>query len=669
MKRATRLFKSFLIICTILPTFIYSQDFMMQGWYWDYPKTAVGANWADTLRLKSRELGQAGFTFLWAPPLPRASFGNISNGYDPKDLYDYGEYGGAAGYGTRTDLDSMVKALNKAGVNLVADMIYNHRDGGKAENNPGLESYIHNYNWTKANNGDNPFPFDRMRCILPLGGASGNTAGHYYFKISSSSGHSRFQNFEYSVYMQTSRVGWQDQPDLAESEPNGGGDCGQGNNNISLGRNTNAWVDASGCAVDEFHLELTDSDFNSSGDTLVIYFGKRKSDYSDMRIYGIWSLPRNMDIINDLVYQTYTDFSTMPSGQGSMNWANFRPNLDNTTGLTGDWDNPTFFYDYDQFQADTKEKLIEWTEWNWTDVGVRGLRMDAVKHFTPEFVGDLLDSLHAEGMDPGMVVGEWYGTNTGELAGWVNSVLGFMQPATKAAVFPRIFDFSLRENLRQACDVSGFDVRNIYQGSIVDASSLSGSHVVTFLNNHDFRDISGAASLVHHDPVLGYVYLLTNNKVGLPCVFYPDYYGYPSDASAYPYFPDGLSPLKNEIDELIRIHKDYIFGASSVDYLNRFSTQYSSSYISGSADGVLIYQVSGGKAGKEVIVAINFSSSNLKVDHQVKLVNGLKKKSRLYDVTGNSPHKYAVVSGSNQIYIELPARSWSVWVQGKPVKH
>lgn len=674
MKTLKILFSPFLpfslspfLLLSLSPFLLFSQDFMIQGWYWDYPKTPSGANWTDTLGLKADEIGQAGFTFLWAPPLPRASFGSNSNGYDPKDLYDYGEFAGTAGYGTRADLDSMVNALDNAGVKLVADMIYNHRDGGKAENNPGLESYIDNYNWTKANNGDSPFPFDRMRCILPLGGASGNTAGHYYFKVSSSSQHTRFHNYEYNVYMQTSQVGWQDEPDLTETEPNGGGDCGQTNNDIFLGRNINAWVDAAGCSVDEFHLELTSSDFNSSGDTLFIYFGKRNSDYSDMRIYGIWSGPGNMDIINDLVYQTYTDFSSLPSGQGSMNWSNFKPNLDNSTGMSGDWDSPYFFYDYDQFQDDTEEKLTDWTEWNWDDVGMRGLRMDAVKHFTPEFVGDMLDSLHARGKDPGLVVGEWYGTNTGELAGWVNSVLSFMQPATQTAISPRIFDFSLRDNLRQSCDNNGFDARNVFQGSIADASGLSGFHVVTFLNNHDFRDNTGSASLVHNDPLLGYVYLFTNNKVGLPCVFYPDYFGYPADALTYPYFPAGLSPMKEDIDKLMQIHSTYIFGATGIDYVNRFSTPYSANYISGSADKALIFQVSGGASGKEVVVAINFSGSTLRVDHGIKMVNGLAAGSELYDITGNSAYDYAVVNGSSQIYIELPPRSWSIWVQGNPV--
>ncbi|NTV83551.1 MAG: DUF1939 domain-containing protein, partial [Bacteroidales bacterium] len=312
-------------------------------------------------------------------------------------------------------------------------------------------------------------------------------------------------------------------------------------------------------------------------------------------------------------------------------------------------------------------KLIDWTEWNWEDVGMRGLRMDAVKHFTPEFVGDMLDSLHAHGIDPGIVVGEWYSTNAAELSGWVNNVLGYMEPATKTAIYPRIFDFSLRENLRQSCDNTGFDVRNVFQGSIVDASGLSGFHVVTFLNNHDFRDNSGFASLIHNDPLLGYVYLLMNNKVGLPCVFYPDYFGYPDDPLTFPYFPTGMSPLKQDIDKLMALHSHYIFGATAVDYLNRFSTPYASNYISGSADKSLIFQVSGGAAGKEVIVAINFSSSTLKVDHAIKMVNGLAAGSELYDIVGNSAWDFAVVNSSNQVYIELPPRSWSVWVQGNPV--
>lgn len=649
-------------------TRVSAQDFMMQGWYWDYPKTTQGANWADTLRLKAGELGHSGFTGIWLPPLARASFGNGSNGYDPKDLYDYGEYGGGAtGFGTRVQLNNTISALNTAGVKSVADLVFNHRDGGKAEVNPGLASYIAGYNWEKANGGANPFPYDRMRCILPLGGSSGNEAGDYYFKISSASQHSKFFNYEYKVYMQTNTVGWQNLAALVESEPNGGGNClpSQLNNIINLGQDMNASVDASGCTIDEFHLSLSESDFNAAGDTLFIYFGNRSSGYSDMRIFGIWSGPRSADIIGDLKYQTYTDFSGLPSGQGAMNWSNFKPNNDRATSLEGDWDGMYFFYDYDQFQTDTKTKLEDWTRWNWSDVGIRGLRMDAVKHFTPEFVGDLLDNLHNNGMDPPFVVGEWYSTNTSELAGWVNNVLSFMDTDTKAAISPRIFDFSLRESLRQSCDQMGYDVRQVFSSGLVDAGTgLTGYNVVTFANNHDFRDASGFASLIQNTPMLAYAYLLTNNQIGLPCVFYPDYYGYPDNGTTW--YPPDRNGLKTKISQLISLHKSYIFGSTSVTYLNKSGSAFTND--AGTANSyILTYQLKGGAAGKDVVVAINFGGSRMQFHQQL---SGLAVGTKLTDIMGVSPYQEAVVQTSengipNDIWIDLPARSYAVWVQGE----
>ncbi len=654
----------FIFICSGL-NHATAQDFLMQGWYWDYPKTTQGANWADTLRLKASDLGHSGFTGIWLPPLARASFGNASNGYDPKDLYDYGEYGGGAtGFGTRTQLNNTVSALNTAGVKAVADLVFNHRDGGKAEVNSGLANYIAGYDWSKAQSGANPFPYDRMRCIIPLGGSSGNGAGDYYFKLSSASQHSNFFNYEYKVYMQTNVVGWRNLSALVESEPNGGGNCSQANNNTELGRDMYATIDASGCTIDEFHLSLGASDFNAAGDTLFISFGNRSSGYSDERIFGIWSGPRAMDIIGDLKYQTFTNFSGLPSSQGAMNWSNFKPNNDRATSLSGDWDGMYFFYDYDQFQPDTKTKLFEWTRWNWSDVGIRGLRMDAVKHFTPEFIGDLLDNLHDNSMDPPFVVGEWYSTNTAELAGWVNSVLSYMDADTKAAIQPRIFDFSLRESLRQSCDQIGYDVRNVYTSSLVDAAGLNGFNVITFANNHDFRDGSGFASLIQNTPMLAYAYLLTNNKVGLPCVFYPDYYGYPNNGSTY--YPPEKNGLKTRINQLMSLHKAYILGSTSVTYLNKSGSGFSND--AGSANTyILTYQLKGGSAGKDVVVAVNFGGVRVQFHQQL---SGLAVGTRLTDIMGVSPYLEANIQTNengipNDIWIDLPARSYAVWVQGE----
>ena len=651
--KSLRLLRGILLLFTFT-SLLNAQDFMMQGWYWNYPKTANGFLWADTIKNKAVELKNAGFTYIWLPPLSRASFGSSSNGYDPKDLYDLGEFGqGATGFGTRSNVDALITQFNNVGMKAVADVVYNHRDGGRTENNSALRNYINAYDWTRANTGYNPFPYDRFRVILPIGGATGNGAGDYYFKVSSVSGHNRFKHSQYNVYMQTNRKGWQNLAPLIEVEPNGGSDCGQGNNSIQLGRDMNSVVDDPvTCRTDEFYLSLSASDYFSSGDTIFIYFGKRNSDYSDVRVYGIWSSPRGQDISSEIIYQTYTNFTNMPSGLGAMNFENFKPNSTNSTKLDGDWDWLLFFYDYDQNVPATKTALFNWTRWLWNNVGIRGLRMDAVKHFPPEFVGDLLDNLHSNGIDPGMIVGEFFDTNPLLLKNWVTDVYAYMDNSTKLSITPRVFDFSLRDTLKKASDQFGFDVRNVFNAGVVDAQGLSGTNAVTFVNNHDYRDPGQA---IDNDPILAYVYLLTNNQVGLPCIFYPDYYSVSG-------FPNG--GLKQKIDRLISVHRQHIFGSTAREYLTRFGTPYNPFFNSSGASTTLAYQLRNTPSGNDVIVAINYSGEPL--DMWVGLnLTGIAEGTTFGDQIGNSLLQTLTVSGG-RVNIKLPARSYAVWVEGQP---
>ncbi len=636
---------------------LHAQQFMMQGWYWDYPKTAAGKNWADSLNLKVEGLKNAGFTHLWLPPHTASASGQNSNGYDPKDLYIGNT---TTGFATRPSLDALLNHMVSIGLNPVADMVMNHRDGGMAEDNPAVKSYISSYDINKANNGDNPFPSDRFRCLLPLGGSSGNGAGDYYFKLSSASGHSRFFNKQYKLYMQTSKVGYQNLPSLNEVEPNGGGDCVEGNNNLPLGVDLFGNIDALGCRTDEFHVHLDAGDFNSAGDYLEIYMSNPNGNYSDHRFYGIWRATPGADVVSQLVYQTYTDFSGMPSAMGEMHWDCFKPNFTNSTGLQGDQDGMFFFYDYDQNTTCARDALFAWAKWNCETLGIKGFRLDAVKHFPASFVGDLLDYLHDEGIDLDLIVGEWYGTNTGELAGWVNDVLSAMDADTKAAMHPKIFDFALRESLRQACDVYGYDARNIFTSSL-NAAGLSGYHIVTFVNNHDFRDATGFASLVDNDIMLPYAYILTNNQLGVPCVFYPDYYGYYGNASGRSIPPP---PLKPYIDQLVKVHQQYIYGASTAVYLTQIGSSYSTTFNSGGPSTTVIYQLQGGIAGKDVVVAINFAGEDLDVEQVINTTN-LTEGTKFTDVTGLSNGPEQITLGSGKLNLKLKARSYAVWVQGE----
>ncbi len=625
-------------------------DFMMQGWNWNYPLFYAGiGNQIDYLAAEGESLKNAGFTYIWLPPLAKATSGSSSMGYNVRDYYDIGDYGPAR-WGDREGYENIKSVYAGLGLNMVADVIFNHRDGGAWEDNPAVEGWIENMNATKVDAGDQPFPSDRFRCYLPIGGTSGNSAGTYYFKIHSASGHPNFYNKPYELIFWTNVVpeDYATAP-TTEIEPNGGGDCSELNNNIILGKRKDATIDNGGCGTDEFALTLTASDFNAAGDTIWIRMYNTGpgglGDMSDHFIYGLWNGALGADIQAQIKYQTATDFNNLPSGLGAMNYLNFKPN-GNPTQLSGDLDAMYFYYDMDQTVTSTQNVLYDYTKYLWNTEGIRGYRMDAVKHFPGWFVGDLLDNLHDNGINPGMVVGENYDFTPSVLKGWVDDVQYNMDDDTKAAIQVRVFDFALRNNLEQACDAFGYDVRNVFNSGIVDGDGGSGFNAITFINNHDFRD---AGQPVDNDPILVYAYILTNNKIGVPCVYFSDYY-------------NPLN-LRYKIIGLMEAHKRYIYGASQVEYLSRFSSPYSANYITGSANTSLIYQTSYAVSGKEVVVAINFSTATLKVDQTINTAN-IFPGDTLTDIFSITAYDYITVQDDNQIYLEIPPRSYAVFVEG-----
>jgi len=650
-------------------------DFMMQGWYWDYPKLNCegynGPSLATIMAGRAAEQSSSGFTLMWLPPMTKASFGDCSNGYDPQDLFDYGNVTGRTGLGTGAEVEAWISALSSQGMQAVADVVYNHRDGGDWEDNPAVRDYVMNYP-TGAGCGGfpaTPYPVNgKFRYRLPLGGTSGLGAGEYYFKFSSASQNPGFSGSPYKLYFQTSVVGFQNQPDLLEIEPNGGGNCGQPFQTVPLGVNLLATIDnPMTCSVDEFQIVITPSSYLAAGDFLEIYIEEIGGGGTgiDIRPFEIWYAPASgvgFNAHSSLAAQTRTNFESMPSNLGGMNYLNFKPNGQEPTCLTGDLDFPFFFFDIEQTHPTTGITYDAWNKWLWNTVGIRGYRMDAVKHFPAWFVGVLMNELHSAGINPAMAVGEHFTSDPFVLKDWVDQVQASMTPGALSNIPIRAFDFDLRDQLRLACEIFGYDVRNVFNAGMVDAANASGLQVVTFTNNHDFRYQD-----VYHDinPLLSYAYILTNNKVGLPCVFYPDYYG------ATIRMDDGSSlvvpSLKDEIDELMAIHTEHIFGANFVDYLSRFSTPYASNYIQGGPNTTLLYQIRGGVSGKDVVVAINFAGEELEVNHTINTGSPVNFGDYFVDQTGNALFSAPRVENAggvdNSLYIRIPAQSYAVYVQ------
>lgn len=104
---------------------------MMQYFHWYSPDD--GRFWGEVGNQASA-LAQVGFTGLWLPPAFKGMNGIKDVGYGAYDLYDLGEFDQKGTvrtkYGTRQQYLDAIAALHKAGIQVYADAVLNHRIGG-----------------------------------------------------------------------------------------------------------------------------------------------------------------------------------------------------------------------------------------------------------------------------------------------------------------------------------------------------------------------------------------------------------------------------------------------------------------------------------------------------------------------------------------------------------
>jgi alpha-amylase len=104
---------------------------MMQYFHWYLP--ADGNLWKQ-VKEQATYLAELGITALWLPPPYKAAAGGYSVGYDVYDLYDLGEFDQKGTvrtkYGTRKELEEATNALHTAGIQVIIDVVVNHKGGG-----------------------------------------------------------------------------------------------------------------------------------------------------------------------------------------------------------------------------------------------------------------------------------------------------------------------------------------------------------------------------------------------------------------------------------------------------------------------------------------------------------------------------------------------------------
>lgn len=90
---------------------------MMQGFHWESHQSS----WWGIVAAKAQDIGRAGFDMVWLPP---SSAAMSDEGYLPNRLYVQD-----SAYGSQAQLRRAIGALHGAGVQVLADIVINHRVG------------------------------------------------------------------------------------------------------------------------------------------------------------------------------------------------------------------------------------------------------------------------------------------------------------------------------------------------------------------------------------------------------------------------------------------------------------------------------------------------------------------------------------------------------------
>ena len=245
--------------------------------------------------------------------------------------------------------------------------------------------------------------------------------------------------------------------------------------------------------------------------------------------------------VNPITGQSrWTSFNPK-SGKFIRNWESFHPSMYES------WDEMTFgdMPDLSHRNPYVYAEILKFTRWLIEEVGFDGFRYDFVKGFTASTIQSIQEYRYmrdGQYLKPYGVAEYWDGA--GNTLNWVNQAnLSNTNPVD-------VFDFPLRELLKNLCDQYGFSLKNLIQGeSILQKQNYSA---VTFVENHDLRD---EGRPITNDKLLAYSYIMTHE--GYPCVFWKDYYN----------FDLALEGTPHGIAALVNAHEKYAAGSTNVLYL------------------------------------------------------------------------------------------------------
>lgn len=345
------------------------------------------------------------------------------------------------------------------------------------------------------------------------------------------------------------------------------------------------------------------------------------------------------------------------AGRFSKNWQNFYPNNNNvccTNDINSPFWGPDISYESNAFGLSSnatfnpaqtsdymRNGMRNWLIWYKKQTGFDGVRIDAIKHFSPAVVEDYLwnmqfGSLWANGGNDMFAVGEWVG-GANDLDNWCTAV----QDRSGT------FDFALRNALMGIVYGNG----NFDLGTVPSYQQQNRNRTVPFVNNHDtYRpildnngNITGFNSsqqlgnqIQNSDVRFSVAYAIALAVDGAPEIFFEDLFQIGSGGNRFTHFPNDTValPYISDVKNLIWCHQNLHFKQGP--YLVRWQAQ----------DALVIER--GGKA----LIAANDNWSNWQnlTGVQTSFSDG----TVLVDYSGANGTATRTVYGGGKVDINIP---------------
>ncbi|KAK0724498.1 alpha-amylase-like protein [Lasiosphaeris hirsuta] len=174
----------------------------------------------------------------------------------------------------------------------------------------------------------------------------------------------------------------------------------------------------------------------------------------------------------------------------------------------------SMFADVDHRHPDVRRDLFYWAGWLRSQMKLGGLRLDAIKHYSFEFLRDFITHIQQH-VDPNwFLVGEYWREDSEFLARYIE----YMGHRIS------LFDVQLVTNLSKVSLLGEKgDLRQVFDDALV---VWKPNNTVTFVVNHDTQDGQSLETPVAPSFIpLAYSLILLRANAGIPCVFWSDLYG------------------------------------------------------------------------------------------------------------------------------------------------